>query len=55
MNKLNKLNLWLSAPNGAQSVNQTSETDWQIPIRRDNVISITLVKSNNVDFLNQIH
>ena len=28
--KLNKLNLWLTAPKGATPVNYTSETDWHI-------------------------
>ena len=37
-----KLNLWLTAPKGATPVNQTSATDWQIAVRRDNVISIAL-------------
>ena len=37
-----KLNLWLTAPKGATPVNQTSATDWQITVRRDNVISTTL-------------
>ena len=39
--KLN-LNLWLTAPKGATPVNQTSTTDWQMAVRRDIVISITL-------------
>ena len=39
---LNKKNLWLTAPKGATPVNQTSATDWQMAVRRDNVISITL-------------
>ena len=34
-------NLWLTAPKGAISVNETSSTDWQRAVRRDNVISIT--------------
>ena len=37
-----KLNLWLTAPKGATAVNLTSVTDWQMALRRDNVISITL-------------
>jgi hypothetical protein len=37
-----KLNLWLTAPKGATPVNYTSATDWQMAVRRDNVISITL-------------
>jgi len=41
LNKI-KLNLWLTAPKGATPVKQTSATDWQIAVRRDNVISITL-------------
>ena len=35
-------NLWLTAPKGATPVNWTSATDWQMVVRRDNVISITL-------------
>ena len=34
--------MWLTAPEGATPVNETSETDWQITVRWDNVISITL-------------
>ena len=49
-----KLNLWLTASKGAIPVNYISATDWQIAVRCDNVISIKLRKSNNVDFLNQI-
>ena len=37
-----KLNLWLTTPKGAAPVNQTSATDWQMAVQRDNVISITL-------------
>ena len=37
--KLVKLNLWLTAPKGATPVNYTSATDWQMAVRRDNVIS----------------
>ena len=37
-NNNNKINLWLTAP----KVNLTSATDWQMAVRRDNVISITL-------------
>ena len=37
-----KLNMWLTAPKGTTPVNSTSATDWQIAVRRDNVISITL-------------
>ena len=37
-----KLNLWLTAPKGATPVNLSSATDWQIAVRRDNVIRITL-------------
>ena len=29
-----KLNLWLTAPKGATSVNQTSATGWQICIKK---------------------
>ena len=39
---LKKLNLWLTAPKRATPLKQTSTTDWQITVRRDNVISITL-------------
>ena len=39
---LNKLNLWLTAPKGATPVNDTSATDCQMEVQRDNVISITL-------------
>ena len=48
--KLKKLNLWLTAPRGTTSVNQTSATDWQMAVRRDNVIALRSVKSNIVDF-----
>ena len=37
-----KLNLWLTAPKGDTPVTQTSATDWQMAVRWDNVISITL-------------
>ena len=37
-----KTNLWLTAPKGATPVNLTSATDWQMAVRRDNVISIKL-------------
>ena len=37
-----KLNLWLKAPKGPTSVNKTSAADWQMTVRRDNVITITL-------------
>ena len=37
-----KLNLWLTAPKGTSPVNYTSATDWQMAVRRDNVISIML-------------
>ena len=37
-----KLNMRLTAPKGATSVNYTSETNWQMAVQRDNVISITL-------------
>ena len=40
--KIKKLNLWLTAPSGATPVNQNYTTDWQMAVRRDNVISITL-------------
>ena len=45
-----------TAPKGTLRVNQTSATDWQMEVRRNNVIILVLrsVKSNNVDFLNQI-
>ena len=51
---IKKLDLWLIAPKGATPVNQISATDWQIAVQRDNVISITLRQSNNVDSLNQV-
>ena len=41
-----KLNLWLTAPEGATQVNQTSATDWQMAARRDNVI-IPYYNNNN--------
>ena len=41
-NNNNNNNLWLTAPRGTTLVNYTSETDWQMAVRRDNVISITL-------------
>ena len=34
------INLWLTPPKGATPVNQTSATDWQMAVQRDNVISI---------------
>ena len=37
-----KINMWLAAPKGATSVNQTSATDQQMTARQYNVISITL-------------
>ena len=37
-----KLNLWLTALKGATPVNQTSEKGWQMAVRLDNVISISL-------------
>ena len=37
-----KNNLWLTTPKVDTSVKQISETDWQVTVRRDNVISITL-------------
>ena len=39
---------------GSHAVNLTSDTDWQMAVRWDNVISITLVNSINADFLNHI-
>ena len=36
------INLWLTAPKGDVSVNQTPENDWQMAVRRDNKISIML-------------
>ena len=47
-------NLWVTVPNEATPVNQISATGWLLVARRDNVINITLLKYNNVDFLNQI-
>ena len=46
--------MWIIAPKGAKTVNWTSATDCQLAVRRDNMISISSVKSFNVDFLNQI-
>ena len=37
-----KINLWLTAPKGATPVKKTSATDWQMAVRRINVIIITL-------------
>ena len=37
-----KINLWLTAPRGATSVNNTSGTNCQMEERRDNVINFTL-------------
>ena len=37
-----KLNLWLTAPRGAITVNLSSVTDWDMVVRRDNMISIML-------------
>ena len=39
---LKKLNLWLRTPKVAIPVNYTSATDWQMAVRRDNLISTTL-------------
>ena len=39
---IKKLNLWLTAPKVVTPVNYTPATDWQMAVRRDNVISITL-------------
>ena len=50
---LKKLNLWLSAPKEATSVNYTSATDWKMAVRRDNAV-LSSIKSINVYFLNQI-
>ena len=41
-NKNNNNNLWLTAPKGATPVNLTSESEWQMAVRWDSVISITL-------------
>ena len=40
---IKKLNLSLTTPKEATPVNQTSTTDWQMAVRRD-----------NINFLNQI-
>ena len=37
-----KLNLCHTAPRVTKPVNMTSTTNWQMAVRRDNVISITL-------------
>ena len=42
MDVKNKLNLWLTASKEALPVNQTSEIDWRMKIRRGNLISIML-------------
>ena len=34
--------LWLTAPKEVTPANNTSVTDWQMIVRRDNVISVTL-------------
>ena len=34
--------MWLTAPKGATQVKQTSAIDYQMEIRRDNVINIKL-------------
>ena len=39
---LKKINLWVTAPKGATPVNETSATDWQMAVRWDYLISITL-------------
>ena len=44
----------LTAPKGATPVKETSTTDWQIAVRRDNVISTMLRQVYNIGFLNQI-
>ena len=41
-NKLIKLNLLLTVPKGVTPVNKTSATDWQMPVKTGNVISIPL-------------
>ena len=46
-----KLNLWLTAPKGATPVNQTSATNWQMAVGRDNVISITLRQDNKMSLI----
>ena len=38
----NNNNLWLTAIKGDTPVNQISASDWQMTLRRDNVISIAL-------------
>ena len=37
-----KQNTWLTAPKEVTPVNYTSVSDWQMAVRWDNVISITL-------------
>ena len=36
------MDLWLTASERATPMNYTSETDWEMAVRRDNVINITL-------------
>ena len=43
------LSVWLIAPEGTTTVNLTSAADWEMAVRRYNVINI-----NNATFLNQI-
>ena len=49
-----KLNLWLTDPKETTPVNWTSETGWQMVVRRDNVISITLCQIYQCRLPNQI-
>ena len=44
INNLKKLKLWPRASKGVTPVNYTSETDWQMAERRNNVISITIYR-----------
>ena len=42
-NNNNNNNLWFTTPMVATPVNYTSASDWQITVRRDNVISISQI------------
>ena len=44
LNKKNKLDLWLTIPKGATPVNKTSVTNWQMVVRRDNVILASILE-----------
>ena len=42
--KIKKIILWFTAPKEDTPVNYISATDWQMAVRPDNVISITLLQ-----------